>query len=1029
MDREEDKLKSPAQDYPPLINDDSGNVMDSEPECTLNSKTPKSLPDLQTEDRNTTEQRRLVTIAEQAQKINNSGETIETSTVDESLLPKSKTNQNQKKLEYAKAVMLLKEIGTALPCLCKPKSPTKAIKISITEAVSYRSVVDKLMPYGHIESISLNPYLKQHTVVFECGCQASKVANSSLSATGPFIPPPDLVSQYNPRRYNNQYANQQDTPRTSLPSFPQFFRIKAKGNPSIVDIIAYLTQEIGEIPPNSITRVKDSFNVKIEKDAQSLMMTLMDFSKSNVIQEVYPHPELNCSKAVCHSRELYQTNSETIKLHSHPKVKEVHQIKSSYNTTIITFHTSKPPTTIDICGITFNLDRYIEKPKQCNKCFSYMHTSNECKKNPRCSKCSDLKNNHSEETCNKTPYCILCKEDHPPTSRKCQVYIYEEDLLNEALSRGCGRGYLRAERRRVVNLQEKTNQEAESTQTNPTNTVKGKDNLPHHQPSPWIERKSRTRKRNMKRGGVTTQQASEMPTFELPEAYSKKNKDGHSEYSSHTDHSDQEEAIATQRHKEAVILIDGESSEAPSKEAKKSKVGQSLSSNQDPVSPSENTNAAIAVLSPCSQPLLETREEINNLRINEPIGIPLEDIQSQKKISYSSVPRTTPVYPKASSPTNKTTLSSFNKVPLSEPSQDLASQQTTVTPQMESRSKTVLTRPLTNSPPTTNQQEPPYKKGKKGSPNPQDDSESSPKNNSSKKQKRCIQCSITYKSIKCLKEHQTFFHPKKTDIPNVEPVPNHESVKFAKDHLCAELAHEPCKVLFEIRKNNTMNQGRGTLVDSKGAIYNSISDFRRRKPYAFLKKSNQEKIYGPSINKISSEEDPKTVRKRKQQTEYTPKNDRSTNLQKKTQWKTPTKKLKQLEKAPGSSPLQSPGINKETLYEGNFVKEAVARLESATGEKSEGSLMDRTWPGIRNPLTAETQSLIQRDPRLRRRSSNNLDELKTSIFETQNLNIRSTDEQKTQNVLNPQPLTRSESIDSLYSYKKYPIQPIISSRW
>ena len=1028
MECEENKLMSPAQDYPPLTDDDSGNVMDSELECPLNSDPLKLLPVLQTEDGNTTAPSRLEMIAKQVQVPDNGSTTIETSTADESLSSNPKMNQTLKKLEYAKAVMSLKEIGIALPCQCKPKNPTKAIKIPVTEAVSYRSVVEKLLPYGHIEAISLNPYLKQHTIVFECGCQASKATNSSLVAIGPFIPPPDLVSQYNPRKYNNHCTNCQDSPRISqppLPSFPQFFRVKAKGNPSIVDIIAYLTQEIGEIPPNNITRVKDSFNIKIEKDAQSLMIMLMDFSKSNVIQEVYPHPELNCSKAVCHSRELYQTNTETIKLHSSPKVKEVHQIKSSYNTTIITFPTSQPPTKIDICGITFNLDRYIEKPKQCNRCFSYMHTSNECRKSPRCGKCSDLKSNHSEETCNKTPYCILCKDDHPPTSSKCQVYLYEEDLLNEALSRGCGRGYIRAERRRAANIQERTNQGSAPTQTNPSNIEKRKDddnndNMLQPQPSPWIEQKGRSRKRNGKKNRPTILQVPETPTFELPEAYSRKDKVKHPEQSSHAELSDQEDPIISHPHKDTVSSVDDKSLKITQEETGNLKESPLLSSDLDPESPSSSTNTAIAALSPCPQLLSESREEIGELVRNEPLKIPLEDTPSLKEISCSPVLKTSSVKTKTSLPPTEPTPSSLTKTMHSEPNQDLAPQQNTVKPQLGTRRKNIQTRPLSSSPPISNQQEPPCKKGKKGSPNSQDDSESSPKNNSSKKQKRCIQCSITYKTIKCLKDHQTFFHPKKSDFPKIEPVPNHESVKFAKDHLCAKLPHEQCKTLYEIRKNNVSNQGRGILVDSKGAIYNSISDFRRRKPYSFLKKANQEKIYGPPINKMICEENSKTTGKRRQQTEYASKNDQSSNLQKKPQWKTQTMNPKQQKKSPGISPLQT--SDKEAPCEGSFVKDAVARLEGATC-----SPMDRTWPGIQNFPSAEPQYLLQRDPRLRRRSSNNLDNLKSPTFQTQNLTLtlRNDNEQMPQN----NPLIRSGSIDSLYDYRKYPIQTIISSRW
>ena len=64
-------------------------------------------------------------------------------------------------------------------------------------------------------------------------------------------------------------------------------------------------------------------------------------------------------------------------------------------------------------------------------------------------------------------------------------------------------------------------------------------------------------------------------------------------------------------------------------------------------------------------------------------------------------------------------------------------------------------------------------KVKPGSPNLQSTTTTTQKSLSSKKHKRCSLCSTTYKTPKCLKEHQTFFHPKKGDIPKVDAVPNH----------------------------------------------------------------------------------------------------------------------------------------------------------------------------------------------------------------------------------------------------------------
>ena len=929
----------------------------------------------------------------------------EVETVNTAEITKATSNLNKKELNYAKAVTSLKDIGTALPCMCRPRNPTKAIKVPITEAISYRSVAEKLLPYGQVESVALDPHLRQHTVIFECGCQASKAVNSIMTTIGPFTPPPNFVSQYNPKRYRQQSGNSRELPRTSQPSFPQYFRIKAKGNPSTIDITASLTKEIGEIPPNCITRIKNSFNLRIEKDAQSLMLTLIDFTKSDFIQEVYPHPELNSSKAVCHSRELYQTKIDTIKSHSYPHVKEIHQIKNSHNITIMTFSTPQPPDKIELFGMIFNLEKYREKPKQCNKCFSYMHSSNDCKRNPRCSKCSDFKSNHTEEVCSKMSFCYLCKGDHSPTSRSCQVYSYEEELLNEALRRGCGRGHIRAERRRSADKQTKTTKRAETTDVIPPDIEEEKEDMSQSPQSTWIEHRNKVRGRNRKRNKPDVTQVPDDITFELPKMYQKKNNCEQLNHSPYDEHLELEEIATNCPQSNAETPTNDNPVVIPQeKNLEKTHISASR-----PLDKSETTPT------PCSHLITENDSTSEGSR-----QIAMEDISSQMEATCS---------PMFKIPSLSPSQTKSVPVTLTETHHETTSKQNVKKSQTGTRRKAIQTRSLSNSPPLTNLQEPPSKKGKTGSPILQDNPENTIKNMSSKKQRRCIQCSIMYKSLKCLREHQLLFHPKRGDIPKVEAVPNHDSVRFARDHMCAELSHEQCKILYEIRKNNISSKGKGYLVDSRGAIYSSISEFRRKKPYGFIKKTNQEKIYGP-LSKEPTEHvvNQDDANKRRLQLEETPTNVNVTASNISLQ-KTQTPDHDQSDSFLVSSlSMQVTEAEDRSSEKESFVKEAVARLENVTRETTGCPSLDRTWPGQQNN---ETQKVNQRDPRLRRGSLTNLEELKLLMPRTQTPIKKIEDKQenqKSQGNPNIQPLTRSGSIDSLSSYKSYPIKPIISFR-
>ena len=152
-------------------------------------------------------------------------------------------------------------------------------------------IVEKLLkelpPYGQVEAILLGPSLHRHTVIFDCGCQAEKATSSLLAVEGPFTPQPNFAPHNSPRKFD-EYKTSKDCPKVSV-TLPQFFRVIMRGSPSVAEVIAFLSREIGEFTPNGITWMKESFDIKTEKDAQSLILFLMDFSKSGTTQKVYPH--------------------------------------------------------------------------------------------------------------------------------------------------------------------------------------------------------------------------------------------------------------------------------------------------------------------------------------------------------------------------------------------------------------------------------------------------------------------------------------------------------------------------------------------------------------------------------------------------------------------------------------------------------------------------------------------------------------------------------------------------------------------
>ena len=747
-------------------------------------------------------------------------------------------------------------------CICSPQSPTKAIKIPMKSANTYREVAETLIPYGPVEAISLDPISQLHTALFECGCQASKAINNLKITTEPFIPPPNFISEYNPSEFlkNNPKSKsytKETVPISMPPSFPKIFRIKPKENPSIIDILAYLTNEIGKLQPNSITRIRNHFILRVEKDSQSLMISKMDISNSNIVQEIQPHPELNSSKAVCYNKELYKTSKEIIKSYTSPQVQDVHQIKDTNNVTILTFPTSQPPQKIEIFGLTLNLETYREKPKQCKKCFSFMHNLTDCTCESKCNRCSKSKGDHPEEKCNSPPYCYLCKGNHPPTSKNCPIYAFEEDLLNEAIKRGCGRGQIRAERRKATNLQERTELDPETTQTFNDDKIEKKKEAHLSQPEQWTEHQNQRKRRRQRNTNRNRSLTPEPTTFELPTAYSSIAKSRTSEASIQNTSINRQmnQEVETETEKNdgppdppATPTLENNKRTKSTLEKDGTYKGTTLNTLQSEPSRKITVSLSKEGLTEQQENQNEEKEmETDECRTNTTNTMPSTDEVTIKNTSE-----------KKNLPEND----SFNAPHSEHPNKQQTSNHSAAENQLHKKEATkqspsrenehTQTELSSKSPSTTSPQEPPNKRGKRESPNIQNNENltkttSTPKKNGSRKMRRCSICKITYKTHACYKEHQNHFHSIGNDKSRTEEIPNFEAIRVPREHKCSEVPHERCLTLYQIYRKETHGKNNSHLVDNREAIYESISHFRRgiKRTGSALKQVNKEKIYGP----------------------------------------------------------------------------------------------------------------------------------------------------------------------------------------
>ncbi|GBM58402.1 hypothetical protein AVEN_63766-1 [Araneus ventricosus] len=95
------------------------------------------------------------------------------------------------------------------------------------------------------------------------------------------------------------------------------------------------------------------------------------------------------------------------------------------------------------------IQSFIDRPRQCTKCYSFMHPSRVCEKTPVCHSCGAI---HSG-ICQVPQKCINCQGDHSATSKGCPLYIKEQNIMELK----CRNHLTTAEARRIYNQSAKVN--------------------------------------------------------------------------------------------------------------------------------------------------------------------------------------------------------------------------------------------------------------------------------------------------------------------------------------------------------------------------------------------------------------------------------------------------------------------------------------------------------------------------------------------------------------------------------------------
>lgn len=163
--------------------------------------------------------------------------------------------------------------------------------------------------------------------------------------------------------------------------------------------------------------------------------------------EVKLHPTLNTSRCVIFSYDLMRKDEDVIVKELQPQgvIAARRILKSNKEPTtavILTFNRPICPETVKVGLLRVATKPYYPNPLLCFQCFLYGHSRAKCPNTKLCPNCS---NDHEERNpCEERPFCRNCKGPHRPTSRQCEIYKTEADVIRTKIDYNLSYGEARA---------------------------------------------------------------------------------------------------------------------------------------------------------------------------------------------------------------------------------------------------------------------------------------------------------------------------------------------------------------------------------------------------------------------------------------------------------------------------------------------------------------------------------------------------------------------------------------------------------
>ena len=465
MDSADTNCESPVLDSPPqdenepeLTSDHSYTITpDIEDSSSINNVSPTSAGVEETSDKPAQDSNLLMDLNLDA----SSHLYAQSNKIEKPTKPPSPTGSNNSAPQYQANKHNEKTTDTTTqqtskPCYCLDRlttNNTRCITITGIQGIfTYDNLHHHMKIYGPVIKLRIRYDFQRNQsevlVVFECECSATKACKnlytSEFNQIWPFHnvkqwdirniaeDPKDFIIKQDPNQDQGKTPKQRPTP-----VMYHYISLK-EGKSNLLRIHTSIQNQIGHIPDNNLRRYSKGLLLKADTPTQAAMIPQIDLKKLSEVIKIEEHKTFNTVKGVIYSSDLMDFNEDEVVAMCPNTVKEIYKVGGKKNTLIVTFNTVMMPDRVKIGPISFKVHNYIERPRQCQKCYSYLHSKKHCQNTIRCYKCSQETGNqqHPEnpQECQNNLYCLHCKGNHSPNYKRCPTYQFEENVINKARS-------------------------------------------------------------------------------------------------------------------------------------------------------------------------------------------------------------------------------------------------------------------------------------------------------------------------------------------------------------------------------------------------------------------------------------------------------------------------------------------------------------------------------------------------------------------------------------------------------------------